>query len=294
MLTGFFRKCVIADVCGMFVNRVYSDIGSATSLAVFAAGLLFIMQIYNDFAGYSEIAMGAARMMGVKLSVNFDRPFTALSLSEFFRRWHITLNRWFSDYVYKPLGGSRKGRLRTLLNTFIVFTLSGLWHGANWTYVLWGMISAAVVILEILLRDRLASDKTIVVYLKRVGLYCFFALTAILFRAESVAQYGELLARLFTGFVPNYFSATFDSLGLTPGSFFQLVLTFVCMNLIYRFSRYENRPSASKELSAGVSVERSLYAQRMFVYLYALIAVMLCWIAVLDSGDMNAFLYFQF
>lgn len=105
--------------------------GGANALAVFIASALFLIQIYNDFAGYSEIALGSARLMGVKLSKNFDRPLTSTSYTEFFRRWHITLNQWFTQYVYIPLGGNRKGTARRVLNTLIVFTLCGLWHGAK-------------------------------------------------------------------------------------------------------------------------------------------------------------------
>ncbi len=157
LLSGFFRKCVVADFCGIFVNKVYADLGSANGLAVFAASALFLIQIYNDFAGYSEIAMGSARLMGVRLTKNFDKPLTSTSYTEFFRRWHITLNQWFTQYVYIPLGGNRKGKARKILNTLIVFTLCGLWHGANWTFVLWGLVAGVAVSVETLLKK---SPKT--------------------------------------------------------------------------------------------------------------------------------------
>ena len=152
LLSGFFRKCVVADFCGIFVNKVYADLGNANGLAVFAASALFLIQIYNDFAGYSEIAMGSARLMGVRLTKNFDKPLTSTSYTEFFRRWHITLNQWFTQYVYIPLGGNRKGKARKILNTLIVFTLCGLWHGANWTFVLWGLVAGVAVSVETLLK----------------------------------------------------------------------------------------------------------------------------------------------
>ena len=157
LLSGFFRKCVVADFCGIFVNKVYADLGNANGLAVFAASALFLIQIYNDFAGYSEIAMGSARLMGVRLTKNFDKPLTSTSYTEFFRRWHITLNQWFTQYVYIPLGGNRKGKARKILNTLIVFTLCGLWHGANWTFVLWGLVAGVAVSVETLLKK---SPKT--------------------------------------------------------------------------------------------------------------------------------------
>jgi alginate O-acetyltransferase complex protein AlgI len=121
LLSGFFRKVVLADFCGVFVNNIYNNLATSHSLSVYLATALFLLEIYFDFSGYSEIALGAARMMGVKLSVNFDKPFSSQSYSEFFRRWHITLNTWFRDYLYIPLGGNRKGVARKVLNLWIVF-----------------------------------------------------------------------------------------------------------------------------------------------------------------------------
>ena len=152
LLIGFFRKCVLADMCGVFVNHVFADLSQANALSVTLAALLFFVQIYCDFAGYSEIAMGSARLMGVRLTKNFDKPLTSTSYTEFFRRWHITLNQWFTQYVYIPLGGNRKGKARKILNTLIVFALCGLWHGANWTFVLWGLVAGVVVSVETLLK----------------------------------------------------------------------------------------------------------------------------------------------
>ena len=115
---------------------------------VLAASFLFLLQMYNDFAGYSEIAMGSARLLGVKLTQNFNQPLRSRSYTEFFRRWHITLNRWFTDYVYIPLGGSRCSTLKRFRNTMIVFLLCGLWHGANMTYVLWGLAAGGMICME--------------------------------------------------------------------------------------------------------------------------------------------------
>ena len=151
LLCGFFRKCAVADVLGVHVNAVFSSIGEANALAVASAGALFCLQMYCDFAGYSEIAAGSARLMGIRLMRNFDRPYLAQSYGEFFRRWHISLNQWFTSYLYIPLGGGRKGLGRKMLNTVIVFSLCGLWHGARWTYVLWGLYAAFFVCLESLL-----------------------------------------------------------------------------------------------------------------------------------------------
>lgn len=137
VLSGFFRKCVVADFCGIFVDKVYADPGRSErfgDVCRFGAVSDTDLQRFRRLFGNR---FGAARLMGVKLSKNFDKPLTSTSYTEFFRRWHITLNQWFTQYVYIPLGGNRKGTARKIINTLIVFTLCGLWHGANWTFVLW-------------------------------------------------------------------------------------------------------------------------------------------------------------
>ena len=157
LLCGFFRKCVVADFCGIYVNRIFAQIREASALTIFFGGALFCIQMYCDFAGYSEIATGAARMMGIRLMRNFNRPYLSTSYAEFFRRWHISLNRWFTSYVYIPLGGSRYGKLRRMFNSTMVFFLCGLWHGANWTYVLWGLYAGFFVAVEGVLRKPFCS-----------------------------------------------------------------------------------------------------------------------------------------
>lgn len=138
MLWGFFKKLVIADNCAEIVEKIFVHYDTIGGSALLYGAIIFAFQIYADFSGYSDIAIGTARLFGIRLSQNFDNPYFAISIPDFWRRWHISLTSWFRDYVYIPLGGSRKGCYRTLLNTLIVFTLSGLWHGANWTFLLWG------------------------------------------------------------------------------------------------------------------------------------------------------------
>ena len=153
LLWGFFLKIVLADRIGPFVDLVYGS-GHADygGLTVIFATLLFAVQIYCDFAGYSVIAMGSARMLGIGLMENFDTPYLSRSVAEFWRRWHISLSSWFRDYLYIPLGGNRKGKLRRALNVLITFTVSGLWHGANWGFVVWGFLNGLYQILGELLR----------------------------------------------------------------------------------------------------------------------------------------------
>ncbi len=145
---GFFQKMVIADRCAVYVNQVYNHWESQSGLALLVATLLFAIQIYADFAGYSSIAIGCARVMGIHLMTNFNRPYFSTSFAEFWQRWHISLSTWFRDYVYIPLGGNRVSLSRHYLNLLLTFTISGLWHGANWTFVIWGAYNGILLIAE--------------------------------------------------------------------------------------------------------------------------------------------------
>ena len=142
ILWGLFKKIVIADNCAWYVDMEWADYANQNGFTLVLAAFLFAIQIYCDFSGYSDIAIGTARLFGFTLRENFRMPYFSRSVAEFWKRWHISLNTWFVDYVYIPLGGSREGRARTIFNTFVIFLLSGLWHGANWTYVTWGVYHA--------------------------------------------------------------------------------------------------------------------------------------------------------
>lgn len=142
MLWGFFEKMVIADRASILVNTVYNGYQNYGFIEIFIATILFAIQIYCDFGGYSHIAIGAAKVLGIDLMQNFQQPYFSESINQFWRRWHISLTSWFTDYLYIPLGGSRKGTKRKYLNTLIVFGVSGLWHGASWSFITWGMLHA--------------------------------------------------------------------------------------------------------------------------------------------------------
>lgn len=139
ILWGLFKKIVVADNCAVYVNQVWETYDTQSGSTLLLAAILFTFQIYGDFSGYSDIAIGTAKLFGIKLMWNFNNPYFSRDISEFWRRWHISLTSWFRDYVYIPLGGNRRGLLRTIFNTFVVFLICGLWHGANWTYLVWGL-----------------------------------------------------------------------------------------------------------------------------------------------------------
>ena len=290
MLCGFFRKCVVADFCGIHVNAVFADLENSNALAIVLAGSLFCIQMYCDFAGYSEIAAGCARMMGVRLMRNFDRPYLSQSYTEFFRRWHISLNQWFTSYVYIPLGGSRKGKARKLINMVIVFALCGLWHGARWTYVLWGLYAAFWLCLESVLdiRKRFGPewDNSLGRLVRRCGTFLIFIPAALLFRAESLEQIVTIFSRMVTqiGFSATYVAESFASLDMNLLTMLQIVLSIVAMAKIYRLTEYD----------ITVSSEDTPYFQRVTGIGYLILLIALCWIALLATDAAAGFAYFQF
>lgn len=150
ILWGLLKKVAVADPCGAVVDAYYGDsmAGEPDGLRIYIAGILFLIQVYCDFSGYCDIAAGSARLLGVKLNMNFNRPFISRNFLDLWSRWHITLTRWFTDYVYIPLGGSRRGKARMYANVALVFFLSGLWHGAGWGFILWGCLSGLLYILQ--------------------------------------------------------------------------------------------------------------------------------------------------
>lgn len=169
MAYGYFLKLIIADRASIVVNNVYNDYQAYTGITLLVASMLFSIQIYCDFCGYSLIAMGAAEVLGFAVIKNFEQPYFAVSVQDFWRRWHIGLSSWFKDYVYIPLGGSRCGKLRRYLNLFITFCVSGLWHGANWTFVVWGGANGLLQIIGHFTKDVRCSIKR----LFRVKTDCF-------------------------------------------------------------------------------------------------------------------------
>lgn len=302
MLFGFFQKCVIADVCGIYVNNVFGSIQEANAVAILFGCLLFCAQMYCDFSGYSEIARGVGKMMGVKLTKNFDKPYLATSFTELFRRWHITLNTWFTEYLYIPLGGNRKGVFRKLLNTMIVFSLCGLWHGANWTYVLWGIYVGTIVCIENLCKKpfrnfvakhNLNLENASVKLLRRALVLLLYVFSALLFRAQTVQDAGALLIKLFTdiGFSAEYFAASFEVLGITFVEVLFIALSIICMGFVCEFGDYKEDPTL---LLTNKTKERTLYAQKVSVYFYLILIIAFSWIMLLGMGDVSAFVYFQF
>jgi len=183
MIWGFFLKLVLADRAAIYVNAVYNHVENHEGLSFVAATVLFAFQIYGDFAGYSLIAIGTAKLFGFSLMTNFRRPYFSASVSEFWSRWHISLSTWFRDYLYIPLGGNRVTTSRRFFNLFITFVISGLWHGANWTFVIWGALNGLYLIGEILL---FKNKRTGIIHILTTFVLINFAW--IFFRSNSITQ----------------------------------------------------------------------------------------------------------
>ncbi len=209
IILGLSLKLLIAETMAAFVNPVYNNLSDKSGLAVIIATLCFGVQIYCDFNGYTQIAIGSAKMVGINLMQNFNHPYRAGSIADFWRRWHISLTTWFRDYLYIPLGGNRKGKFRTFLNTVITFLVSGIWHGANWTFAVWGLLNGVSMGLERLYINKL-KNKKITAALYAVLVFAAVNLFWIFFRANSLADAFLCYELIFTDTVPALLA--FDSL----------------------------------------------------------------------------------
>jgi len=227
MMWGLFKKIVIADRLSVAVNNVYNNPHGFTGVPLITATVFFAFQIYCDFSGYSDIAIGAAKIMGIDLMTNFVRPYHSRSVAEFWKRWHISLSTWFRDYLYISLGGNRRGALRRYFNLFVTFLVSGLWHGANWTYVVWGALNGFYMIFAMLtsgLRRGISEITGINGHpyiLKFSQVAVTFALTCfawLFFRANSLSDSFYIISHLFSGAAnllnPKYLVSLNVSLGI--------------------------------------------------------------------------------
>ena len=193
ILWGLSKKVIIADTMSGFVDPLFSNPSYYSASSMIWAGLLFAVQIYADFSGYSDIAIGSARLLNIRLQPNFRYPFSSRNMKELWQRWHISLMTWFRHYVYFPLGGSRRGQWRTALNTMIVFSLSGLWHGADWTFVIWGTVNGLLLLPFVFMPKQQLSEHASVRDIPRCLLtYFIFAMIFIAFRASGIGQLSEI------------------------------------------------------------------------------------------------------
>lgn len=206
IIWGIFKKVVIADSCATYVKTIFDNYQELNSLTLIIGALYFAFQIYGDFSGYSDIAIGTARLFGFELMHNFNYPYFSRDIAEFWRRWHISLSTWFRDYLYIPLGGSRVSKVKQLRNVFVIFIVSGFWHGANWTFIIWGVYHALLFIPLLLLGnnrrylDQAGTSKWLPSIKEFFNIVITFVLVVIgwvFFRAENITTAGYYLKRLF-------------------------------------------------------------------------------------------------
>ena len=233
ILWGLFKKMVVADNCAIYVDQVFSTYQTHSGSTLLLAAIFFAFQIYGDFSGYSDIAIGTSKLFGIKLMRNFNVPYFSRDIAEFWRRWHISLTTWFRDYVYIPLGGSRCSKAKIIRNTLVIFLVSGLWHGANWTFIAWGAFHALLFLPLVLLgknrkyRNTVAEGH-ILPSLKETGqmLLTFFLVTFgwIIFRAESIGQAVSIFSRIFGS---SLISLPFLYVGTKKAALFILLMLLV-------------------------------------------------------------------
>ena len=298
MLWGYFMKVVIADRIAVFVDCVYGDYRTYDGVYILVASALFAFQIYCDFAGYSTIAIGSAQILGIRLMDNFASPYLSTSVTDFWRRWHISLTTWFRDYVYIPLGGNRKGKIRTNINRLFVFTLSGLWHGADWTFAIWGALNGLFLVLEDMLRplgSRLSgllklkpsaiSNKAI----KGIVTFILVDFTWIFFRSETLS---DALAILFSlkdfprlQNINILFGDGLYDCGLDAKNFHLMLLMIAVLLIVDMCSK------------RGVIIRKKIAEQNLwFRSLFTVFAIYFILIYGIWGGvyDKSAFIYFQF
>ncbi len=278
---GLFRKVLIGDTSGRIVDQIFAQPEYYSSLELIMGLVLFSFQIYNDFAGYSNIARGTAKLLGINIMVNFNQPYLSANITEFWRRWHISLSSWLKDYLYISLGGNRKGKYRTYMNLMLTMLLGGLWHGANWTFVVWGGLHGIYLsVHKMFLRGKKIPDryegkflskKTTVFLSKIILTYLLVLLTWLFFRAENFSH-------AFT-----YFTNIFAwSASAFPFRALSIILAFSMVSFFVDFFEYYFR-------------EHTYLLRVKTVYRYALLVVVLfyCFVYMFQAEPMP-FIYFQF
>ncbi len=295
MLWGYFLKVVLSDRISIFVDYVYGNYETKPGAYLIVATLLFAIQIYCDFAGYSIIAIGVAKMFGVNLMENFNAPYLSQSVAEFWRRWHISLSSWFRDYLYIPLGGNRKGKLRKYINIMITFGVSGLWHGASWSFVAWGLLNGLYQVIGALMAP--VRDKVVKIFgfhrenfshklFKRAVTFILVDFAWIFFRADTFRQGLRIVKSMFTVYNPWI---------LVDGSLYRcgverhgFTLMLICIGIFIIADILKYRGVKVSE-----EIEKQDFWFRWLVYIGAIMGILVFGVWGSDY-DVAGFIYFQF
>ncbi|MDQ3192346.1 MAG: MBOAT family protein [Bacteroidota bacterium] len=280
ILWGLFKKMVLADNAAVYVNYVFGNYSEASGLELILGAVMFAFQIYGDFSGYSDIAIGVGKLFGFDLMINFKTPYFSRDIAEFWRRWHISLSTWFRDYLYIPLGGSSTVKSKVIRNVFIIFIVSGFWHGANWTFIIWGVLNA-VFFLPLLLGsknrkniDVVASGKMLPTLTEAFNIFLTFGLTCfawIFFRAESVSH--------ALGYISGIFTHSFLSINSSFKHYYIIIILF------WLAVEWNTRVNGFSDMLSQINskiIRRSIYLMIIF------------FIGLFGVFNKTEFIYFQF
>ena len=285
ILWGLFKKVVIADNCAEFANQIFNNSADMSGSTLVIGAIFFTFQIYGDFSGYSDIAIGTSRLFGFDLKQNFATPYFSRDIAEFWRRWHISLSTWFRDYLYIPLGGSRGGTWMKVRNTFAIFLVSGFWHGANWTFIIWGALNA-IYFLPLLLTNNnrknlgvVAEGKLLPSIRELVAMLTTFALTVfawIFFRAENIIHAFSYIGGIFSKSIlePPNFGGSKKS------------LMFLCVIILFIFIEWLGR----RDKFAIENIFLYFNKAWRFIIYNIIIVIMIFFF----TGEKQSFIYFQF
>lgn len=300
-ILGLSKKVLLADSFALVANYGFSQTVFLDRISTIATSLAFTFELYFDFSGYSDMAMGLAKMFNIELPINFDSPYRSCSVKEFWQRWHVTLSRFFTTYVYIPLGGNRKGKIRTLINTFIIFFLSGLWHGAAWTYVVWGMIHGLLVIFDNLgivgvkgKKEKKPVKFHIPAWLGWFYAFSMFSLSLLFFRSNTMTD----ALQMFKNFTVSYtgklmdlvtalelpetyiFIKAADLLAPSMVSYLYLIILIFMFALAFYLIFHKN--ALERTMSGTLTVKRGIIISLLFVW------------CIISMSQVSTFLYFNF
>jgi len=286
ILWGLFKKIVIADNCAVFTNEIFNNSADVNGSSLLLGALFFTFQIYGDFSGYSDIALGTARLFGIELLKNFAFPYFSRDIAEFWRRWHISLSSWFKDYLYIPLGGSKGGIWMRIRNTFIIFIVSGFWHGANWTFIIWGLLHAIFILPSIILKTNrnnieiVAKGKLLPSFKELLQMISTFSMTVlawIFFRAENTGQAFDYISGIFS-------ASLFD---LPKFNGIENMYSLSILILIFLLVEWKGREN--EYALEGLKIVKSKFL-RWSIYIMVLLIIYLYG----NFGETVEFIYFQF
>lgn len=281
---GYFKKLVIADNMAIYVDQVYNNLDSYSGCSLLFATFCFAFQIYGDFSGYSDIAIGTAKLFDIDLVTNFKSPYFSASIKEFWSRWHISLSSWFRDYVYIPLGGNRVGRFRHCFNLFVTFLISGLWHGANWTFVVWGGLHGIMQCIQAFLfpKKKVHRQHRIPWILKVLGIFLLVSFAWIFFRANTLTDAVYVITNMFHGIMNPlvYLRTCHEAIAVSRNTWIKLAIMITVLGSYDFLSLKHDLPKEIRKLP---------FLIRWLCY-YTLLLLIL-WLMPMESSQ---FIYFEF